>query len=273
MGSRSGHHEPDPGDAGLDPGSASSTVWTPFSYSSRPANTINGAPSGESSSRAAAAPFAGREPLQIHAVRDHLDLVRRELEDPSDLLAHELRARDHPAGLEREPPLHLMDQDLDWPRQVTLVTPVLRRVHRGHQREGVEVLQRGRGVADQPVMGVQDVRRSVAQVGLGPVEEGDVEGEDPGDEVVERDPGRVLVGSDHPNAGIVLFGRGVGVAAGVHGDVVAVGHQAVGEVVDVAGESADDRGRVFPRQQGDGQGRGHGSSSEGSGVAPARDTR
>jgi hypothetical protein len=132
---------------------------------------------------------------------------------------------------------------------------VLGGVNRRHQRQAVQVLERGSGVGHQPVVGMDHIGGVTAEIGLGPVEEPHVEGQHPRHQVLERDPRRVLLDPNHPDPFPLLLRRRIRMGPCVHGHPVTGPGQAVSEPVDVASEPADHGGRVLPGEQHDRQGR------------------
>ena len=174
--------------------------------------------------------------------------ARGDAEDVGDLLAHELRARDHVVGGAGHPPLDAVDVRLRMLVHPALVAAVLGRVH-GHQpRHAPPPGERARRRGDQPVVRVDEVE-AAAELGA----RGQhvlVHVLDPGDERVEVVLGEVgLAHAVHGDAVAILDRLQPPAAARDDVDLVPVAHQLLGELAHVPREAALDDRRVLPRQR------------------------
>ena len=129
-----GDHQPDAGVPPAQPGERGEQVVHAL---------LVHQPSGEDDQRPVAGPPAPRrgDPLRerppaprVDPVGHHVDLVRRQVEQPGHLPAHVRRAGDHPARLVRQPPLHRVDRAVQRAGQPALVPAGLGRVQGGDQR-------------------------------------------------------------------------------------------------------------------------------------------
>ena len=189
----------------------------------------------------------GLQVARVDAVRDRGDPLARDAEDVRDLLAHEVRARDHVVGAAGHPPLDAVDVRLRVLVDPALVAPVLGRVHRHEPRQAAPARERtGRG-GDEPVVRVDEVEAAAELEARG--EHVLVHVVDPGDERVEIVLRELrLAHAVHDDAVTVLVGVEPPAAARDDVDLVAVAHELLGQLAHVPREAALDDRRVLPRQ-------------------------
>jgi hypothetical protein len=154
-----------------------------------------------------------------------------------------------------EPPLDGVPLLVERPRQPPAVPARLGSVQRGDERGAGEIGERDRGVRDEPVVGVHDVRGPVAQHPESAAHHRVAQPEGPGDEVAdELEVRRVLGDAQDAHAVDDSERRGVGLGVGAgrmaadEDDVVALVGQRGGERVHVASETTDHDRRVLPGQ-------------------------
>ena len=185
---------------------------------------------------------------RVDPVRDHRHARLVQAVDVGHVLAHVGRAGDHALGAVGHPALDAVDVGLRVVVDPALVAPVLGRVDRDHERraEAVgEVVARGR---DQPVVAVDDVEVvAVADLHAGGEHVG-VHVLDPGDELAQVARPLGLAHAVDDDAAGLLLGRVLLAPAGEHVHLDVLGDQVLGQLADVAGESALDQRRVLPGQ-------------------------
>ena len=122
----------------------------------------------------------GSIPFGITATRALVDA-----EDVGDLLAHVVRAGDHPVGAVGDPALDAVDVGLRVLVDPALVAAVLGRVDRRHQRRAEAPREVVAGHRDEPVVAVDEVEVvAVAELDPGGEHVG-VHPLDPGDELAQ----------------------------------------------------------------------------------------
>ena len=178
-------------------------------------------------------------------------------EDVGDLLAHEMRAGDHPVGPVRDPLLDAVDVLLRMLLDPALVAAVLGGVDRRDQRHVVAAGEVVAGAGHEPVVAVDEVE-FVAVPELDPGgEHVGVHALDPGDELGQVGRAFRLDDAVDQHAGHLLLDRGLLPAPGQDVDFDAEADQGLGELAHVPGEPAFDQRRVFPGDDQDSV-RGHG---------------
>jgi hypothetical protein len=194
-----------------------------------------------------------RTPLVgVDAVRDVRDVVLGEFEPGDQLLDDEPGRRDHPIGLEREPPFDRIDVGGMPERQLPAVPHALGAVHRQHERHVVAVCEGVRRPTELPVVAVHDVGSPAVQIAdEATAELGDrmIGRCDAGDLLRWWQPRKVDQGAQHPDLigwSSLEFRRAVG--HGEHDDVVAGPSEGGPEPGDVGGDPTGGTRRELPRQ-------------------------
>ena len=221
------------------------SVCAPFSHSRRPQKTRSGLLVPE---RWGAAP-PGRDQRRV-SMPLGITVTASDIEQTGDLRLHVSGAGDHAARGPDEPGFDAVNGSGQFRGQPPLMPTSLGCVHRGDDRGGVEGLQVHRGVCDEPVVCVQDIRSYVTP-GL-ETESGEpmVEVEYPGEEVlgIEWQVWRGRICTEYPNTVDHLGSWGTLSMVGDDGDLVAEGSLSFSQRVNMSSESSVDDRWVLPGQ-------------------------